>query len=306
MGAYIVRRLISSAFAAWATASVIFGMTFLSGDPVALFTAGSFGTPEYVARLRHALGYDLPITEQYLRFLRGAIHGDLGNSLRWNQPAFPLVVERLPATLELTVAAMFVAVAVAIPVGVFSAAQPRNVIARASMLLIFLAQGIPLFWLGIMLVLVVSVELRLLPPSGRGGLESLVLPAVTLAMYPLARIARLTRSSLLDVIVEKYVTTARAKGLANKTVLYRHALKNAAIPILTIVGLQLGSLFGGAVITETIFAWPGVGMLSIQAIGDRDVPLVEAIVITVSMLVIVLNFGIDLLYSYLDPRIRYS
>jgi peptide/nickel transport system permease protein len=174
------------------------------------------------------------------------------------------------------------------------------------MLLAYVGQCVPLFWLGIMLVLVLSVNFRLLPPGGRGGLESLVLPAITLGMYPMARIARLTRSSLLDVLGESYIRTARAKGVRETIVLYRHALKNAAIPIVTIVGLQLGTMLGGAVITETIFAWPGVGSLSIQAIYNRDLPLVQTSVLIVSIIFILVNFVVDLAYTYLDPRIHYD
>jgi peptide/nickel transport system permease protein len=281
-------------------------MLQLSGDPVAVIMAGSFGSPEYVARLRHDLGLDRPVQVQYLRFLRGALHGDLGKSLRWNQPALPLAVERLPATLELALAATLFAVTVAVPAGVVAATRPRSLAGRGAMLLAFLGQSIPLFWLGIMLVLLVSVTLRLLPPGGREGLPSLILPAITLGMYPMARIARLTRSSMLEVMGEAYIVTARAKGVSERIVAYRHALKNAAIPIVTIVGLQLGSLLSGAVITETIFAWPGLGALAVQAVFNRDFPLVQAAALLGSVLFIAVNFAVDLGYAALDPRIRYD
>jgi len=303
---FLLRRLVFSAFAIWAVATIVFGLLQLSGDPVAVIMAGSFGTPEYVAKLRRELGLDLPIHEQYLRFLAGALHGDLGRSLRWNQPALPLVIERLPATFQLALAATLFAVALAVPAGILSATRPRSLASRSAMLLAFAGQCIPLFWLGIMLVLLLSVNLRLLPPGGRDGLDSLILPAITLGMYPMARIARLTRSSMLDVMTEPYVVTARSKGLREGIVLYRHALKNAAIPIVTIIGLQLGSMLGGAVITETIFAWPGVGSLTIQAIYNRDLPLVQAAVVVVSVLFIVVNLAVDVTYAYLDPKIRYD
>ena len=306
MKTFLLRRLLFSVFAIWAVATIVFGMLQLSGDPVAVIMAGSFGTPEYVAKLRHDLGLDLPAYQQYLRFLSNALHGDLGRSLRWSQPAMPLVIQRLPATFELAVAATLFAVVVAVPAGVLSATRPRSPAGRVAMLLAFAGQAIPLFWLGIMLVLLVSVTLRLLPPGGREGLDSLILPAITLGMYPMARIARLTRSSMLDVLTEGYIVTARAKGLSDLVVVYRHALKNAAIPIVTIVGLQLGTMLGGAVITETIFAWPGIGSLSIQAIYNRDLPLVQASVIVVSVLFIVVNLAVDIAYAYLDPRIRYD
>lgn len=306
MRTFLLRRLVFSAFAIWAVATIVFGLLQLSGDPVAVIMAGSFGTPEYVAKLRRELGLDLPIHEQYLRFLAGALHGDLGRSLRWNQPALPLVIERLPATFQLALAATLFAVALAVPAGILSATRPRSLASRSAMLLAFAGQCIPLFWLGIMLVLLLSVNLRLLPPGGRDGLDSLILPAITLGMYPMARIARLTRSSMLDVMTEPYVVTARSKGLREGIVLYRHALKNAAIPIVTIIGLQLGSMLGGAVITETIFAWPGVGSLTIQAIYNRDLPLVQAAVVVVSVLFIVVNLAVDVTYAYLDPKIRYD
>ena len=306
MTRFLFRRLLFALFAVWAVGTIVFGLLYLSGDPVALIMAGSFGTPEYVDRLRHDLGLDLPIHRQYLRFLGNALHGDLGRSLRWNQPALPLVLERLPATFQLALAAIAFAVGIAVPAGVLAATRPRSPISRLLMLFAFAGQCLPLFWLGIMLVLLVSVNLRWLPPGGRYGIESLILPAITLGMYPMARIARLTRSSMLDVMSESYVVTARAKGLHEWVVRYRHALKNAAIPIVTVVGLQLGSMLGGAVITETIFAWPGVGALTIQAIYNRDLPLAQASVVVVSVLFIAVNFAVDMTYSYLDPRIRYD
>ena len=305
MNRFIARRIAFSLFALWAVVTIVFGMMFLSGDPVALIVAGSFGGPEYVAKLRHELGYDRSIPEQYLSFISTALHGDLGQSLRWNQPALPLVLERLPATLELTCAAMLFAVSIAIPAGVLSAVRPNSLFSRLLMGLSFVGQCIPLFWLGIMLMLIFSVRLRLVPPAGRSGFDSLVLPAVTLGLFPMARIARLTRSSMLEVVNQPYLVTARAKGLREIVVVRSHALKNAAIPIVTIVGLQLGSLLGGAVITETIFAWPGIGSLSVQAIYNRDFPLVQATVIVASALFMAVNFCVDLVYHWLDPRIRY-
>ena len=300
------RRLLFGLFAVWAVGTIVFGLLYLSGDPVALILAGSFGTPEYVERLRRDLGLDLPVHQQYLRFLGQALHGDLGRSLRWNQPALPLVLERLPATFQLALAAIVLAVAVAVPAGVLAATRPRSLLSRGAMLLAFVGQSVPLFWLGIMLVLLVSVQLRWLPPGGRYGPESLILPAITLGLYPMARIARLTRSSMLEVLDEGYVVTARAKGLRESVVRYRHALKNAAIPIVTIVGLQLGAMLGGAVITETVFAWPGVGSLTIQAIYNRDLPLAQAAVMVVSVLFVAISIGVDVAYAYLDPRIRHD
>ena len=306
MGAFLLRRIVFSIVAVWAVATIVFAMLYASGDPITIIQAGAFGSAEYFDELRHDLGYDLPLVEQYLRFVGNASQGDLGRSLFWTQPALPLVLERLPATLELALAAMAFATIVAVPGGILAAIRPGSVISRLVMLVSYIGQCMPLYWLGIMLVLVFAVQLRLLPVAGRDGPASLVLPAITLGLFPMARIARLTRTSMMDVMVQNYIVTARSKGLRESTVLGRHALRNAAIPIVTIMGLQLGAMLGGAVITETIFAWPGVGSLCIQAIFNRDLPLVQAVVIVVSVLFIAINLVVDITYAYIDPRIRYG
>jgi peptide/nickel transport system permease protein len=225
-------------------------------------------------------------------------------SLRQRQPTFTLIMERMPATLELTFAALVISVVVALPIGIISAARRNSVEDNASMLFALIGQSVPVFWLGLMLILVFGVQLRLLPVAGRGGWEHLILPAVSLATFSLARNARIIRSSMLEVLGQDYVRTARAKGLVERTVLYRHALKNALIPVVTLIGLEFGTLLGGAVITETIFAWPGVGRLTVQAIFARDLPLVQTSVTILATVFVLLNLAVDLIYTYLDPRIK--
>jgi ABC-type dipeptide/oligopeptide/nickel transport system permease component len=217
-----------------------------------------------------------------------------------------LVLERMPATLELTAAAMVIAVSVAVPVGILSAARRNSVMDHAGMVLALLGQSMPVYWLGIMFILLFAVRLNLLPAFGAGGWQHLVLPAVTLGAFSMARIARLTRSSMLEVLGQEYVRTARAKGLSELRTVLKHALKNAAIPVVTVIGLDMGTLLGGAVITETIFAWPGVGRLAVQAISYRDYPLVQAAVFMLALIFVLINFFVDVLYTYLDPRVAYK
>jgi peptide/nickel transport system permease protein len=241
---------------------------------------------------------------QYGRFLFGALHGNFGQSVRHGEPAFSLVVERMPATFQLSGAALLVALCLAIPAGIVSAVRRNTILDYISTVVALLGQSMPTFWLGIMLILVFSVQLNLLPSSGRGTLEHLILPAITLGLFTTARITRLTRSGMLEVLGQDYIRTARAKGVSGPPVVWKHALKNAAIPIVTIVGIELGTLLGGSVITETIFAWPGVGRLSVQAIYNRDYPVVQAAVFLLSSTFVLVNLVVDVVYTYLDPRIR--
>jgi peptide/nickel transport system permease protein len=276
----------------------------VSGDPVSMLLPRDTPPAEVEAMRRH-LGLDAPLPAQYVRFLVLLARGDLGVSLHQQQPALQLVVERLPATLELAVAAFVLAVVVAVPAGILCATHRDRLPDQLVMPATLLGQSVPSFWLGIVLILVVAVQLHLLPTSGRGTLRHLVLPAITLATYPMASIARLTRAAMLDVLGRDYVRTARAKGLGEGLVVCRHALKNAFIPVLTIAGLQLGTVLAGAVITETVFSWPGIGRLAIQAISVRDYPVVQAVVIVTAMGFVLVNLAVDLLYRVLDPRIRY-
>jgi len=279
-------------------------MLHVSGDPVTIMLQSGVSDPAQVAALRAELGLDKPFVFQYLDFLRGLAHGDLGMSLRYRQPTLQLIADRLPATLVLSAVAMAIALAVSIPVGIISATRPRSAVAFIGRILTLIGQSVPLYWLAIMLVLMFSVRLRWLPSAGWTNWESLVLPAVTLGLYPMARITRTLRASLLEVLEREYLLTARSKGLDEHVVILRHALRNAALPVVTVIGLQFGALLGGAVVTETIFSWPGIGLLSIQAISARDLPLVRAIVTVCALLFIMINRATYILYGWMNPRVR--
>ena len=230
--------------------------------------------------------------------------GDFGTSLRSQLPALPLVLERLPATVELACAAMALSLGVTVPVGILAATRRRSLIDTASMAAGLLGQSAPTFWIGLVLILVFGVHLRWLPISGRGGLLHLVLPTVTLALYTMGRNTRVVRAAILDVLGQEFIRTAHAKGLPSRRILLRHILRNALLPIVTLVGLDFGVLLGGAIVTETVFAWPGIGRLVVNAVYQRDFPVVETAVIVIAAMFVALNFCIDLLYGYLDPRIR--
>ncbi len=283
--------------------AVVFLLLHLTGDPATLLLPPD-ATPEDLARFRNALGFDRPLLEQYGRFLSGLLRGDFGQSLRYHQPALGLVVERLPATAELAFAALALALVVAFPAGILSAVKRGTAWDTLVITGALLGQSLPTFWLGIMLILVVSVTLGWLPAGGRGGLDHLVLPAVTLAGFSMARIARLVRSGMLEILSQDYIRTARAKGLAELVLLRRHAVRNMLIPVVTVIGLDLGTLLGGAVITETIFAWPGIGQLAISAIQFRDYALVQSAVFLVAAGYVLVNLLVDVLYTWLNPRIR--
>jgi ABC-type dipeptide/oligopeptide/nickel transport system permease component len=302
---FVVRRLVHTAIVAVGVVTLVFVALRLSGDPAATMLPGDASVDELHA-LRRTLGLDRPLHAQYLAFLGSAVRGDFGESFRHQQPAFPLVLERLPATLELAFAALLLAVVIALPLGIVSALHRGRVVDVLAMGFAVVGQATPYFWMGIMLILVVSVELGWLPTSGRGGWEHLILPAVTLGTHFAAGLARLTRTSMLEVLGQNFVTTARAKGLAERRVILGHALKNAAVPVVTLIGLQFGTLLGGAVVTETIFAWPGVGRLAVQSIFVRDYPVVQAGVLVLALSFVAINLLVDLLYGTLDPRIRHE
>ena len=306
MGAYIRRRLLQSIFVVWGVSVLVFFLLRLApGDPVVMLLAESAG-PEQIAEARAKWGLDKPIPVQYAVFLGRALQGDLGDSLFFQQPAIEVLFERMPATLQLSGVALLFSLSVAIPMGLLSALRRDTIWDYLGTGLAMIGQAIPPYWLGIMLILLFSVSLGWLPTSGRGSWRHLILPAITLGSVLMALITRLVRSGMLDVLSEDYVRTARAKGLGERTVIARHALRNILIPLVTVIGLQLGALFGGAVITESIFAWPGVGRLALQAISARDYPLVQASVLVISVVYVFLNLAVDLLYVYLDPRIRYE
>jgi peptide/nickel transport system permease protein len=306
MGAYIRRRLLQSVVVVWGVSVLVFFLLRLApSDPVTLLLAES-ASPEQIAAARAKWGLDKPIYVQYGVFLSRALRGDLGNSLFFQQPALKVLLERMPATLYLSAVALLFSLSVAIPIGILSALKRDTFWDYLGTGIAMLGQAIPPYWLGIMLILLFSVTLGWFPTSGRGTVRHVVLPAITLGSVLMALITRLVRSGMLDVLGEDYVRTARAKGLPERWVIIRHALRNILIPLVTIIGLQLGSLFGGAVITESIFAWPGVGRLALQAINARDYPLVQASVLVISVVYVFLNLAVDLLYVYLDPRIRYQ
>ena len=306
MWRYIRRRLWLAVLTFWAVSTIVWGLLYLTGDPVAILLAGTPAGQTDVEQLRHALGFDQPLPIQYLHFLGGAVQGDLGHSLRSGEPALLLVSRRVGFTVQLAVLALALALVVSIPVGIVSAMFRGSLTDRTLMLLSMVGQSMPIFWVGLLMIAVFAVELRWFPAGGAGGIKYLFLPAATLALYPMARIARLVRSSLVDVLNQDYILAARARGLRESLVVGKHALKNAALPVITIVGLQFGYMLGGAVITETIFGWPGIGLFTVTAIHERDFPVVQAAVVLASGMFIALNFLVDLLYGWLDPRIRFS
>jgi ABC-type dipeptide/oligopeptide/nickel transport system permease component len=300
---YILKRLFHCIFVLIGISVVVFIILHLTGDPAALLMPMD-ATPEQVAQFRKEMGFTDPLLVQYWRFFKGTLRLDFGLSFRHSQPALDLVLERMPATIQLTITAMIIAMIIAVPVGIISAIRRNSILDHIGMTGALLGQSTPVFWLGIMLILVFSVTFQWFPSSGRGTLEHLILPAVTLGMFSMARTARMMRSSMLEVLGQEYMKTARAKGLSPRMVILKHALKNALIPVVTIVGMELGTLLGGAVITETVFAWPGVGRLAVQAIYNRDYPVVQAAVFLLASIFVLVNLVVDILYTYLDPRVK--
>jgi peptide/nickel transport system permease protein len=289
--------------ALWLVSSVVFVVMRLSGDPVPLLLPPDAPRSE-IFRVRAELGLDRPLPVQYVVFLGNALRGDFGRSIHFREPAARVVRGYLPATLELGLTAFGLAALFALPIGIVSAVRRNSLVDQLSMSVALVGQAAPTFFIGILLILVVSLKLGLLPTSGRGDWRHLVLPAVTLGAFAMASIARLTRSAMLEVLGADFVRTARAKGVAESLVIVKHALKNAALPIVTITGLQFGTLLGGAVVTETVFAWPGIGRLAIQSIYNRDYPVVQCVVFVSAVCFIVINFCVDLFYGLLDPRVR--
>ncbi|WP_374712227.1 ABC transporter permease [Symbiobacterium terraclitae] len=305
MGRYVVKRLGHAALVLVGVTLFSFFLTRMTGDPVRLM-APLDATEEEVELLRTQLGFNRPLHVQFLDYFRGVLVLDFGDSLRHGEPAMLLVFERMPATLSLSFTALLLAVAVAVPIGVVSATRRGGLLDALGTLLALLGQSMPVYWLGILLIIVFGVQLRWLPAGGRTDWTSYILPAVTLAAYTCTSIMRILRSSMLGVLGQEFIRTARAKGLGERTVVYRHALRNALLPVVTVVGLQLGSLLSGSVITETIFAWPGVGRFVVQAIFNRDFFVVQAAVFLFALVIVAINLATDLLYSLLDPRIRYA
>jgi peptide/nickel transport system permease protein len=308
---YIIRRLLQSIVVLVGVTFLVYMILFQTGDPTFL-SVGTDASQEEVERVRRMLGFDRPWYVQYGEFLGKAVRGDFGTSLRQGLPVSQIVMERLPATLELAFAAIAISLIIAFPVGIISATRRNSVWDQSSMFGAMLGQSAPTFFVGIMLLFVFGGMLNWFPIGGRGQggaadeLRHLVLPALTLGAFSIARNARLVRSSLLETLGLEYVTVARAKGLAERAVVLRHALRNALIPVITLVGLEFGVLLGGAVITETVFAWPGVGSLVVRAIGQKDFPVVVGCVTMLAVVFVTINLLVDLLYGYLDPRVRHG
>jgi peptide/nickel transport system permease protein len=320
---YIMRRVLLAGLVIIGVTLLTFVSIYLAGDPAVLYVSERAG-PEELAEARRRLGLDKPLPEQYLGFVSGLVRGDLGNSLAHRTPALPLVLERLPATLELTFGALLLTNLIAIPIGLISAVRRGTRVDGTIMLLAMLGQSMPSFWIGIMAILFFGVTLRMFPVSGHvpilkpllegdwqtavqnfpSGLHHAVMPIVTISVFAIARNARLVRSALLEVLGQEYVTTARSKGLPERQVIVGHALRNALIPIVTIVALEFGFLISGVIVIESVFAWPGVGRLVFNAIGQRDIPVVQAAVVFFALVFVGLNLAVDILYAYLDPRIR--
>ena len=303
MRRYVLARLAQSALVVLLSLTAVFGMVRLGGDPVLLFLPMDIQAKD-VNEIRQRLGFNDPLAVQYSRFMAGALHGNFGESLRYRRDAFGLVLERLPATLLLAGSAIVLTLIVAIPLGVMTAVRRDTLVDHVGTLATVLGQATPGFWLGLMMIYLFAVQLRWLPTGGYGTLAQLIMPSVVLAAFFSARVARLTRSAMLEVLGEEYIKTARAKGLGEGRVISKHTLRNAAIPIVTLAGLEAGQLLGGAVVTETIFAWPGLGRLTVQALLNRDFPVVMAAVSFTSVVYTLMNLGVDLAYGWLDPRVR--
>jgi len=283
---------------------VFFLLHIVPGDPVQVML-GESATPADQAQLREKLGLDQPLLQQWLTYLLQLQRGDLGHSLHSQEPIVDILLQRLPATIELAIAGLFIAILIAIPLGSLAALRQNTVYDQGAMIFSLLGVSIPHFWLGPLLIIIFSLNLGWFPVSGREGWSSLVLPALTLGTALAAILARMVRATLLEILHEDYIRTARAKGLNEIAIILHHALRNAALPIITILGLQLGTLLGGAVITETVFAWPGIGQLTIESIQQRDYPIVQACVLLISLSYVLVNTLTDLLYAGLDPRVRY-
>ncbi len=282
---------------------VVFLLTYLGGDPVAVLLPLDT-PPEQIEAFRREMGFDQPFPVQYFKFLSRALQGDFGYSYHYRTDAMGIVLERMPATIRLTFAALLVALVVSIPAGIFAALKQGTISDLIIRISVLFGQAVPGFWLALVLIMIFSVRLRWLPVSGAEGWKSIILPAVVAGSFSMATITRLLRGNLVETMGECYIRTAQSKGLSSRVVVTRHALKNAAIPVITVIGLQMGWLLGGAVISEVVFAYPGMGRLAVTAIGYRDVPVIQSFVAITAVIVVVINLGVDFIYSWVDPRIR--
>ena len=302
-GLFIAKRLGQGVLVLLGVSAIVFFSLFLTGDPATLMVSPD-ATAAEIQQFRHAMGFDDPLWLQYARFLWGLVRGDLGNSLRFHQPAMALVLERLPATAILAAAALAWSTAVGFVFGVIGAVWRDSRVDLLVRLAALSGQAVPVFWLGLLLIIVFALHLRWLPTGGMGGISHLILPTVALGAYYMSAVTRLVRASLVEALAQDYVRTARSKGLSEWRVVMRHALRNALIPVVTVQGMYLAALLGGALITEIIFAWPGVGRLAVQAIENRDFPLVQAVVLFVAFVFVIANLIVDVTYGLLNPRIR--
>ncbi|TVY00304.1 ABC transporter permease [Paenibacillus cremeus] len=305
MLSYILRRCFYAIFVLFGVATVVFFITRLTGDPVTIMLPPDASVAQ-IESLRKQLGFDKPVIEQFGIYLYHLLQFNLGQSLKYGEPTVRLIAERLPATIELATASLLFSLIVAIPAGIISAIKRNSSAEYGIMTLVLIGQSMPVFWVGILLILLFSVELHWFPTGGIGGVKHLVLPAVALGLHLMALVTRLLRSSLIQSVNSDYIRTARAKGLLPRTVIGKHALRNSLLPVVTVVGLEIGALLGGSVVTETIFAWPGVGQLLVQSIYNRDFPLVQGAVILLAGLFVLINLLVDLCYVFIDPRIQYK
>lgn len=303
MARLLIPQTIQLLIAVWGISLIVFMVNFVIGDPLSGLVNPET-PPETREILRHQYGFDRPVLVQYVDFARRAAVGDFGESYIIKKPAIDLVLERVPATLQLALAGMGIGILIAIPVGIISAYRPYSLIDNVATIIAVAGQAMPVYWLGLMLILLLSVQFQWLPASGYGTPRHIILPAFCLGVFTAPIAMRLVRSGMLDVLTQDYVRTARAKGVRELPVLLRHALPNTMIPVITLLGLQFGQLMGGAVITETVFAWPGVALLAITAIYRSDIPVMQASVVMLAVIITVVNFGTDVLVGMLDPRVR--
>jgi len=305
MKSFILYRLFQAVIVIWGISLITFSLLHLFRDPVLILLPPE-ATKEEVETLRQAMGLDQPLVVQYFKFLSGMVRADFGKSFVAQRPALGLVLERMPMTLWLAASGLLLAIMVSIPLGVLAAIRRNRVQDHSASVLAVLGQAMPLFWLDIMLIIIFAVKLRLLPASGAGSFQHIILPASGIAVSLLPILMRLTRSRMIEILSQDYIRTARAKGLGERAVLFRHALRNALIPVITILGFQFGMLLGGAVITETIFAWPGVASLVVESIFNSDFPVVQAAVVLFALMIVCANLITDVTVAWLDPKTRFG
>ena len=302
MAKYISKRLLQAIFVLLGVSLVAFIILHLSGDPLSLLIS-SGATPEQEAAIRTKMGLDDPLYIQYFRFLAQILHGDFGESLYYKQSTLSLIMNRLPATIQLTFAGILVATVIGIPLGIIAATKKGSVMDSVVRIIAICGQAIPSFWLGLMMILIFSVKLKWLPTSGRGTFAQMIMPAITVGLFSMASVCRLTRSTMIETLKTDYIRTAKAKGLHKARIIVIHALRNSLLPVVTTIGMEIGHLLGGTLLTETIFSWPGIGSLAVQAITNRDYPLVQTAVLITAFMFVIVNLIVDLLYAVIDPRI---